>query len=100
MAAPAATATESRPFRPESRSPVFGVSVVDLLELLVYGLVDEEDELLELEGELLELEDELLELLVLFVVGVGALSSLGVGRSSIFPSEAVMTFATWNTSLP
>jgi hypothetical protein len=93
MAAPATAATESRPFRPESRSPVFGVSVVDLLELLVYGLVDEED-------ELLELEDELLELLVLFVAGVGALSSLGVGRSSIFPSEAVMTFATWNTSLP
>lgn len=93
MAAPAAAATESRPFIPEDRSPVFGVAVVDLLKLLAFGPADDED-------ELFELEDELLELLVLFVVGVGALSSLGVGRSSIFPSEAVMTFATWNTSLP
>ena len=93
MAAPAAAATESRPFIPEIRSPVFGVVVVDLLVLLAFGFVDDED-------ELLELEDELLELLVLFVAGVGVLAPLGVGRSSIFPSEAVMTFATWNTSLP
>ena len=93
MAAPAATATESRPFIPEDRSPVFGVAVVDLLKLLAFGLVDDEDELFELEGELLEL-------LVLFVAGVGVLAPLGVGGSSIFPSEAVMTLATWNTSLP
>ena len=92
MAAPAAAATESRPFIPEIRSPVFGVVVVDLLVLLAFGFVDDED-------ELLELEDELLELLVLFVVGAGV-SPLGVGGSSISPYGVVMMFATWNTSLP
>ena len=97
MAAPATAATESRPFRPESRSPVFGVAVVDLFTVLVFVVVEEElFELLFVFGVVEE------DGFVFSGVGWGVPLPLGVcgSGSSIAPSVLVMTFATWNTSLP